>query len=124
MCAKILADEYGRDIDWANDFYERIRNNNNINRMQFVIVEDNELKGYLGLNQNNIVPTIASIMVIYAANTDYMKQLLAKITSIKKELSLEKINAAYSDTNDITLEKYKPIKYEFLGSSAQFELTI
>ncbi|NHJ87989.1 MAG: hypothetical protein FK734_21170 [Asgard group archaeon] len=124
MCAKILADEYGRDIDWANNFYERIRNDTTINRMQFVIVENNELKGYLGLNQNNIVPTIASIMVIYAANADYMKQLLAKIASIKNELSLKQIHAAYSDISDIKLEKYKPMKFEFLGSSAQFELTL
>ena len=121
QCAKVLASEYGRDIDWANTFYERIKNEENSQRQQFVIYENNELKAYGSINPNFIDPTICGLTVIYAKDKDYMKQMLSKIATVIKEKGFKRLFTSFSEDSDVKEKKYIPIKFDLIGKGSLFE---
>ncbi len=71
--ATIMAEEYGRDFEWANDFFERIKTQEVPKRYQFVIEEDDKIMAYAGIVLNNIKESHANIFVIRAENSENMK---------------------------------------------------
>jgi hypothetical protein len=119
-CAKIISEEYGRDLDWANGYYERIKNQPNDSRVHKIIEEEGEIKAYLNFIENPVKPSIAVMQVIYAENEDYMKKLLAYLAKIKSKMKYERIQCAFTEDTDIHLAKYKPIKFEFIGKAGQY----
>jgi hypothetical protein len=125
QCAKIIAEEYGQDIEWANNLFERIKNeSSDIVRVTKVIEEDGQVKAFTGIVQNQIEPTIANMYVIYAADQKYMKQLLSFYAKFCKEKKYSRLQCGFTEETDILLAKYKPIKFELIGKAAQFEKEI
>lgn len=123
-CVKILSAEYGRDEEWVNNFYERMKADTTTVRKQWVILEDGEIKGYTGFMLNPINLSDGRVMVTYAANEDYMKKLLIKLRKTKDKKNLTRILAGYTEEGDVKEAKYKPIKFELLGTAGQFEMDL
>ena len=121
QCAKILAVEFGREVEWANNFLERISTEEDSERMQFVIFENKELKAYTMLAPNTINSDFCHLSVISAINEEYMKQILSKIASIYKAKNFKRLQIGFTDESDIKQNKFVPIKFELIGSSAVFE---
>lgn len=123
-CVKILSAEYDRDAEWVNNLYERMKADTTTVRKQWVILEGKEIKAYAGMMINPIQPTDGRIMVTYAANEDYMKKMLTKIRKVKDKKNLKRILAGFTEETDVKEAKYKPIKFDLLGTAGQFEMDL
>jgi hypothetical protein len=123
-CVKILAIEYGRDEEWVNNLFERIKTDTVTIRKQWVIMEDNEVKAYSGLMINPIDESLGRTMALYAANEDYMKKSLAMFRKIKDKKNLKKIFIGFTEEDDVKKDKYKPVKFDLLGTASQFEMEL
>ncbi|MFX1537214.1 MAG: hypothetical protein ACFFDI_23655 [Promethearchaeota archaeon] len=123
-CAKILASETEREVDWVKGIFERWKENPDPNRKLIVIEEEGKVKAYTAVFKNNIIPTYAGLWGVWAESEDYMKQLLAKIAQIVKENKIERLTVAYTEESDIEQEKYKPIKFDFVATASRFEMDI
>lgn len=122
QCAKIIADEYGQEIEWANNLFERIKNeSSDIIRITKVIEEDGQVKAFTGIVQNQIDTSIAILYVIYAANQNYMKQILSFYAKFCKKKNYTRLQCGFTEETDILLAKYKPIKFDLIGKAALFE---
>ncbi|NHJ49100.1 MAG: hypothetical protein FK733_15035 [Asgard group archaeon] len=123
-CAAIISEEYARDLEWANNYYERIRTQDNFVRIHKLIEKDGEIKAYINFIENLIDPSITVLQVIYAVNEDYMKKLLSFLAEAAKKKNYKRFQCAFTEVEDIKLSKYKPIKFDFIGSTALFEKEI
>jgi hypothetical protein len=120
-CAKVLATEYGQDVEWANTFLDRINSEENSQREPFVIFEENKLNAFAILSPNMIDSTICHLTAIFATNEDYMKQILSKIATVFKTKKFSRLQTGFTEESDIKEKKYKPIKFKLIGSSSVFE---
>lgn len=123
-CVKILAAEYGRDEEWVNNLYERMKEDTVTVRKQWVILEGDEIKAYAGLILNPIDPSAGRVMVTYAASEEYMKKILIKLRKMKDKNNLTRILAGFTEEGDVKEAKYKPIKYDLLGTASLFEMDL
>jgi len=119
--AKVMAEEYERDFEWANAFYERIKTQTEPKRIQYVIEEDGKINAYAGLVLNNIKKSQAGLFVIRAENQEYMKIIMTKVAQTAKEENIERLTLAFTDENDIEKEKYKGIPFKLIGTAGAFE---
>lgn len=123
-CAKILAAETGREVDWAKNVFEQWKENPLPNRKVILIEEAGKIKAFTAFFINRIIPTYAGLFGIWTASEDYMKQILAKIAQFAKESNINRVTIAFTEKSDIELEKYKPIKFDFIASASRFELDL
>ena len=119
--AKVMAEEYERDFEWANAFYERIKTQTVPKRIQYVIEEDDKIKAYAGLVLNNIKESLAGLFVIRAENQEYMKIIMTKVAQTAKEENIERLTLAFTEESDIEKEKYKGIPFKLIGTAGAFE---
>jgi hypothetical protein len=118
--AKVMAEEYGRDFEWANNFYETIKTQETPKRYQYVIEEDSEFKAYAGLAVNNLKESHAGLFVIRAENQEYMKIIMTKIAQIAKKEKIEQLTIAFTEESDIKAEKYTGIQFKLIGKTTLF----
>ena len=120
-CVKILAVEYGRDEEWVTNLFERMKADTVNIRMQWVIKDKDDIKAYGGIMINPIDESLGRVIVTYAANEEYMKKLLAKFLIVKGKKNLKKLFAGFTEEGDVKEDKYKPIKFEILGTARLIE---
>jgi len=118
--ATIMAEEYERDFEWANDFFERIKTQEVPKRYQFVIEEDDKIVAYAGIVLNNIKESHAGIFAIRAENSENMKIMMTKVAQIAKKEKIQQLTMAFTDENDIKEEKYTGIPFKLIGSTSLF----
>ncbi|MFW9922674.1 MAG: hypothetical protein ACFFDW_05205 [Candidatus Thorarchaeota archaeon] len=118
---KILASETGQTEEWAKGIFDRWQQNPDPNRGTFIIEEKGEIKAYTSIFVNNIVPNQGGLFGIWAANQNYMKQLLSKIAQFSKEKNINKITLGFTEETDIKQDKYKPIPYKLIATGTTFE---
>ncbi len=123
-CVKILAVEYGRDEEWVTNLFERMKADTVNIRMQWVIKDKDDIKAYGGIMINPIDESLGRVIVTYAANEEYMKKLLAKFLIVKGKKNLKKLFAGFTEEGDVKEAKYKPIKFELLGTASLFEMDL
>ncbi|MBK5112101.1 MAG: hypothetical protein JJE41_00625 [Candidatus Heimdallarchaeota archaeon] len=123
-CVKILAAEFGREEEWVNNLYERMKADTTNVRKQWVIKDKDEIKAYGGIMINPIDESLGRVIVTYAASEEYMKKLLAKFRKVKDKKGLKKLFAGFTEEGDVKEAKYKPIKFELLGTASLFELDL
>ncbi len=123
-CVQIICSEYEQEEEQVNNFFERIREATYIERLQWVIEEDGEIKAYGGMVINPINPSVGRVMVLYAKNEDYMIKNLAKFREVKDKKKLKSLQTGFTEEDDIKDTKYKPIKFELIGTTSQFELEL
>ncbi|MHA1155526.1 MAG: hypothetical protein ACTSQK_05405 [Candidatus Heimdallarchaeota archaeon] len=120
--ASIIAKEYERDDEWALNLLERIHNQvNNTFTKRMVFEEDGEIKALAFFGANPINPKIARALVVQASDKKYMKPMLAKVAKISKEQAIESLIIVFTEESDIKQDKYKPIQFELIGSTVQYE---
>ena len=118
--AKALASLVEQEVDWAKGIFNRWKERPNENRKPFVIVDDGKIKAYMCIFSNNVFTEYAVLFGIWADSEDYMKQLLAKLKTITDEKQIKQVTVSFTETTDIELEKYKSIKFDFVGTHAFF----
>ncbi|NHJ39448.1 MAG: hypothetical protein FK731_05390 [Asgard group archaeon] len=122
---EIIKEEFGVDEERAKNILEQFEGiPDNIYKRQFVLVDNGKVNAYSIMVQNFLVPSITRIFAIQAKNEDYMKQMLRKISEVCKEKHINMLQIAYTDENDIKSDKYKPIKFDLLGTICQCELDL
>ncbi|MHA1124270.1 MAG: hypothetical protein ACTSO7_03900 [Candidatus Heimdallarchaeota archaeon] len=118
--AKVMAEEYERDFEWANDFFERIKTQEVPKRYQFVIEEDDKIMAYAGIVLNNIKESHAGIFAIRADKPEYMKIMMTKVALIAKKEKIQQLTMAFTTESDIKEEKYTGIPFTLIGSTTLF----
>ncbi|NHK31795.1 MAG: hypothetical protein FK730_10620 [Asgard group archaeon] len=122
---EIHKEEFEVDEERAKAILEQIENIPEITYKRQLVLEDSgKVKSYAILIQNNLEPSISRIYAIQAKNEDYMKQMLLKISEICKERKIKKLHIVFTEENDIKSDKYKPIKFDLLGTISQCELDL
>ncbi|MHA1761654.1 MAG: hypothetical protein ACTSXA_13655 [Candidatus Heimdallarchaeota archaeon] len=118
--ATVMAEEYERDFEWANAFFERIKTQELPKRFQYVIEEDDKIMAYAGISLNNIKQTCATIFAIRAENPEYMKSMLTKVAQVAKKEKIEQLTIGFTEESDIEKEKFKGIPFKLIGSTSLF----
>ncbi|NHJ31467.1 MAG: hypothetical protein FK732_01265 [Asgard group archaeon] len=123
-CVKILAKEYERDEEFVINYFERIKTDTVTVRKQWVIMDGDEVKAYGGLMINPIDESIGRTMALFGANEEYMRKNLAMFRKMKDKKKLSKIFIGFTEEDDIKKDKYKPTKFDLLGTASQFEIEL
>jgi len=63
-------------------------------------------------------------MALYGADEEYMKKNLAMFRKMKDKKKLSKIFIGFTEEDDIKKDRYKPTKFDLLGTASQFEMDL